>query len=141
MKAMIADALAQERFVALLLSLFAGVALILAAVGLFGIVAYNVTCRTREMGLRMALGADGSRIGRLVVGRSMALGLGGLAVGLAGALLLTRFMEGLLFGVTRTDPGTLVITVLLLLAVAVLASAVPAWRASRVDPAQVLKAD
>jgi ABC-type antimicrobial peptide transport system permease subunit len=137
----VSEALAQERFVAVLLSLFAGVALVLAAVGLYGVVAYNVGRRTREMGLRMALGADSRRIGRSVVGKSMILGVTGLAAGLAGALALTRFMEGILFEVSPTDPRVLSLTAIVLLVVAGVASALPAWRASRVDPARVLKVD
>jgi ABC-type antimicrobial peptide transport system permease subunit len=137
----VAGALAQERFVALLLSVFAGVALLLAAVGLYGVVAYNVTRRTREMGLRMALGAPGGRIGRQVVGRSMLLAGGGVAVGLAGALFLTRLLVGLLYGVSPTDPLTLAVTALVLLLVSCLAAGVPALRASSVDPARILKAE
>lgn len=141
MEDMVSGALAQERFVATLLSLFAGVALLLAAVGLYGVVAYNVSRRRMEMGLRMALGADGGRIARQVAGRSMALAMAGVVAGLAGAVGLTHFMGGLLFGVTPTDPLTLASTGLVLLLVAALASSVPAWRAARLDPARVLKVD
>lgn len=141
MRGMVSGALAQERFVALLLSVFAGVALLLAAVGLYGVVAYTVSRRTREMGLRIALGADGGRIGGQVVGRSMALAGGGMLAGLVGALFLTRLLEGILFGVSPTDPLTLALTALVLLAVSALAAGVPAFRASRVDPARVLKGD
>ncbi len=141
MEGMVSGALAQERFVATLLTLFAGVALFLAAVGLYGVVAYNVALRTREMGLRIALGADGGRITRLVLGKSMFLGVSGLLIGLGGAVALTRFMEGMLFGVRPTDSGVLAVTSGLLLFVAGLASAIPAWRATRVDPARALKAD
>ncbi len=141
MTEMVAGSLAQERFVALLLSIFAGVALLLAAVGLYGVVAYDVSRRMREMGLRLALGADGVRILRLVVGRSLGLVAAGLGFGLAGALALTQLLEGLLFEVSPTDPLTLALTTLVLLCVAGLASATPAWRAARVDPARILNAD
>lgn len=138
MEEMVSGALAQERFVATLLTLFSAVALILASVGLYGVVAYNVNRRRREIGLRMALGADGAGIGRLILGGSLRVILGGAVGGLLGALALTRLMEGLLFGVGANDPLTLVATVLVLLGVSALASGVPAWRASRLDPARTL---
>jgi len=141
MTEMVAGTLAQERFIALLLSVFAGVALLLAAVGLYGVVAYNVTRRMREMGLRMALGADGGRIGIQVVKGSLFLVGSGMVVGLLGSLFLTRLLAGLLYGVSPTDPITLLITATVLLAVAGIASGVPAVRASHIDPARILKGE
>jgi len=141
MEEMVSGVLAQDRFVALLLAIFAGVALILAAVGLYGVVAYNVSRRMQEMGLRIALGADGGRIQRLVVGRSMGMAVSGLAMGLLGSIALTRYMESLLYGVSPADPLTLVLTTAVLLLAAGIASVTPAWRAARVDPARILKVD
>ena len=141
MTEMVAGALAQERFVALLLSVFAAVALLLAAVGLYGVVAYNVTRRMRELGLRMALGADAGSIGGQVVGRSLLLAGSGMLAGLLGALFLGRLLEGLLYGVSPTDPLTLTATALSLLGVSGLAAWIPALRASRVDPARILKGE
>jgi len=138
MERMVASSLAQERFVSALLSVFASVALLLATVGLYGVVAYNVSRGMREMGLRIALGADGGRIQRMVVGKSLRLVAAGAALGLVGAVALTRLMRNLLFGVSPTDPFTLVLTTAVLLGTAATASAIPAWRASRVDPARTL---
>ena len=130
-----------DRFVTMLLALFAGVALLLAAVGLYGVVSYGVNRRMREMGVRVALGAHGNDISRLVVGRSLALTGGGVLLGLLGAVAMTRLMSGLLFGVSPTDPVTFLGMALVLTGVAAAASAVPAWRAARVDPVRVLKAE
>ncbi|MFC1662311.1 ABC transporter permease, partial [Gemmatimonadota bacterium] len=138
---MVAGSLAQDRFLAFLLTLFAGVALTLAAVGLYGVVAYGVTRRVNEIGLRMALGADRHVVSRLVVGGSVRLVLGGLVAGLALALALTRLLENLLFGVEPVDPAAFGLTVAVLLVVAAAAGAIPAWRATQVDPAEVLKAE
>jgi putative ABC transport system permease protein len=141
MDAIVQGSLEADRFVTTLLSLFAGVALLLAAVGLYGVVSYGVNRRMREMGVRVALGAHGNDISRLVVGRSLALTAGGVALGLLGAVGVTRLMSGLLFGVSPTDPVTFLGMALVLAAVAAAASAVPAWRAARVDPVRVLRAE
>ena len=141
MDSLVQDALAVDRFLTFLLGLFAGVALVLAAVGLFGVVSYGVRQRIREIGVRIALGAGGRDIRRLVVVGTLALTGLGTTIGLAGAFGLTRFLEGLLFGISPTDPVTFVLTVAVLGIVAIAASALPAQRAVRVDPVTVLKAE
>jgi putative ABC transport system permease protein len=141
MDEIVARSIAQDRLVALLLALFAGVGLLLSVVGLYGVVSYGVNARLREMGVRMALGAGGGQIRALVVRQSLLLVGIGLGAGLVGASVMTRFMEGLLFNVSATDPVTFVGVAVLLGASAVLASLVPAVRATRVDPVVVLRSD
>ena len=135
------DAVAPDRFVTMLLLLFAAVAMTLAAVGLYGVVSYQVNGRLREMGVRMALGARGGEVAALVVRRSLAVVAIGLLIGLAGALSLTRFMESLLFEISATDPLTFVAVAAVLTAAATLAAALPARRAAAVDPVEVLRAE
>jgi putative ABC transport system permease protein len=130
---------AQPRFNALLLALFALLALVLAAVGIYGVIAYAVAQRTPEIGLRMALGAQPRDVLRLVLGQGMRLVLLGLALGLGAALALTRLLQSLLFGVSATDPLTFALTALLILLAAFLACYVPARRALRVDPLVALR--
>jgi ABC-type antimicrobial peptide transport system permease subunit len=141
MESMVADALGSERFVTLLLALFAGLALLLAVVGLYGVVSYGVSQRLREMGVRLALGAEGGDIRGLVLRQSLTLVGVGLLVGVVGGLSLTRLMSNLLFGVSATDPWTYGAVALLMAAVAGAASALPARRAARVDPIRVLRAE
>ena len=119
--------------------LFAAVALFLAAVGLYGVVAYSVSQRTQEIGLRMAIGAQRGDVLRLVVGGGMKLALIGVAIGIAGALALSGVVETMLFGVTPLDPASYAATSIVLLAVAALACYVPARRAMRVDPIVALR--
>lgn len=138
MESMVADSLASERFMATLMSTFALVALTLAVVGLYGVVSYGVGLRLHEMGVRVALGARPLAIRRLIVGSSLALVGGGTVLGLLGAVAASRLIAGLLFGIEATDPMTFVLVSVALLAAGFAASAVPAWRASRVDPVQVL---
>jgi putative ABC transport system permease protein len=141
MAEVVGGALAARRVNALLVGLLAAVALGLAAVGLYGVIAYSVSRRRHEIGLRMALGATpGAVVGR-VVGRGMALVAAGVALGLAGAALATRLLASLLYGVGATDPATYAAVALLLAAVALLACAVPARRAARVDPAAAFRAE
>jgi putative ABC transport system permease protein len=130
----VSDSVAQRRFSMLVLGLFAAVALFLAAVGIYGVVAYSVTQRTQEIGLRMAVGAERGDVLTLIVGGGMKLALCGVAIGLAGALGTSRLIDTMLFGVTAVDPMSYAATAALLLAIATLACYVPARRALRVDP-------
>ena len=125
---------AQPRFRTFLLGSFAGVALLLSAVGIYGVMAYTVGRRTREVGVRMALGARPVDILKLIFGESMTLTLQGIGFGLVGAYAITRVMKTLLFGVPSTDPFTFTSVTLLLCSVALLASYIPARRAMGVDP-------
>src|SRR5207248_3274514 len=126
---------------ALLLSIFAGTALLLTAMGIYGVMAYSVTQRTSEIGIRIALGAGKNSIFRLVVGQAMTLVAISLALGLVGALAATRLLNSLLFGVGASDPVTFVAVVLLVSAVAFVAAWLPARRAMRVDPIIALRAE
>ncbi len=133
------DSLAQRRFSMLLLSLFALIALLLAGVGLYGVVSHSVSARTQEIGVRLAIGAPRGRLLAMVIGQGMTLVIAGIVVGLAGALALARLVSTLLFEVTPFDPPSYAGTVVALLAVALLACWVPARRAMRVDPIAALR--
>ncbi len=139
------ESLAQERFVAQLAGFFSLFALLLACIGLYGVMSYTVTRRTREIGVRMALGAQGGDVLRMVLRETMLLVVAGLVIGLAAALATTKLIESLLFdllfGLTATDPLTIALAALLLLAVAALAGWLPARRAARVDPLVALRHD
>jgi predicted permease len=133
--------LAQPRLNALLLAVFAGAALALAAVGLFGVMATMVRQRTRELGVRMALGATAAAVGGLVLRRGMALAAAGTALGVLGALAVNRFLSGLLFDVSPTDAATLGAVAVVLLGVSALASVIPARAGTRIEPAAALRSD
>ena len=139
MDAIIARAVAPARSSMLLVGLFAAVALALAIIGVFGVLSYTVTQQTTELGIRIALGATARSVTMLVLRRGMAPVAAGVAVGIVGALALTRFVETLLFGVTPTDPVTYAAVSLILIAIAALACYVPARRAATVDPIRVLR--
>jgi putative ABC transport system permease protein len=137
----IAQSVAEPRFHMVLVSSFALLALLLSAIGIYGVLAYSVAQRTHEIGVRMALGAAGRDVMRLVIGEGLTLAVAGVALGLAGAAALMRLMTGLLFGVTARDPLTFVAGAAVLLGVAALACYVPARRATRVEPITALRAD
>jgi putative ABC transport system permease protein len=139
MEGMVSASIAQPRFYLLLLSIFAALALVLAAVGIYGVLSYSVTQRMHEIGIRMALGAKQSDVIKLVVGQGMMLALVGVAIGLVSAFVFTRLMSSMLYGVSATDPVTFAALALLLTAVALLASYIPARRATKVDPMIALR--
>jgi putative ABC transport system permease protein len=137
----LARSLARPRFNALLLSIFAGSALLLTAIGVYGVLAYSVAQRTNEIGIRMALGAAQSSIFKLVIGQAMTLVAISVSIGLAGAFAATRLLNSLLFGISAWDPITFSAIVMLISLVAFLASWIPARRASRVDPIIALRTE
>ena len=139
MREMMSESIARRRLAMLFLSIFAGAALALAVVGIYGITSYSVAQRSQEMGVRMALGASRSTILRLVLGQSLVLTAIGVVLGLAGSLVLTRLMSSLLFNVKSTDPATFVLVALVLAFAAMLAAYIPGWRATRVDPMVALR--
>lgn len=139
MERIVADSMARTSFTMLLLLIAAAVALFLGAVGLYGVISYTVGRRTREIGVRIALGAQPARIGRMVLAQAAGVALAGLVVGMLLALALTRVLRSLLFEVSPTDPGTYAGAALLLLALALLASYLPSRRAARVDPLETLR--
>jgi ABC-type antimicrobial peptide transport system permease subunit len=130
-----------QRFNSILLSSFAGVALLLAAIGIYGVMSYLVTERTQEIGIRMALGARRANILRLVVGHAFRLTFAGAAIGTCLAVALTRYLATLLYGVNARDAWTFCSVAFLLMAVALVASYIPAHRATRVDPMNTLRCD
>jgi putative ABC transport system permease protein len=135
----VAQSFVVPQFLSLLLGIFAALALALASVGLYGVVSYSAARRTHEIGIRMALGAEKRDVLRMVVGQGLRLALIGVAIGIAGALALTRFLASLLYGVKPTDPVTFAAVSLILIVVALLACYIPARRAAKVDPMVALR--
>jgi predicted permease len=141
MEERVATTLARPRVTAVLVGVFAATALLLAAIGIYGVVSYTVAQRTRELGVRMALGAPAAGVLRLVVGQGMLPAVGGVVVGLAGAWAAARVLGSLLYGVSASDPWTFAGVALFLLMVALVATWLPARRATRVDPVIALRAE
>ena len=141
MNEVIADSLARRRFAMILLNAFAAVALLMASVGLYGVISYLVGQRTQELGIRFALGAQRANVLMLVLSQGLKMALGGVTLGLLAALGLTRLLAQLLYGVSATDPATFAGIALLLVAVALAACFIPAWRATKVDPLVALRCE
>jgi ABC-type antimicrobial peptide transport system permease subunit len=141
MESVFAESIRRPRLLAQLLGAFAGLALLLAAVGTYGVLSYMATERRREIGIRIALGADRSSVLALVVKQGLQLTIIGVVVGLTGALGLNRLIASVLFGVQPTDPATWAAVSMTITLVAAAACWLPAWRASRLDPNVVLRAD
>ena len=142
MREMVSESMSSQRFPMVLLGTFAGLALLLASIGIYGVISYSVSQRVHEVGIRMALGAEKRDVFRMVVGQGLALALTGLAIGVVAALLLTRLLSSfslLLYGVRANDPITFTTVSGILLLVAVLACYIPARRATRVDPMVALR--
>jgi putative ABC transport system permease protein len=141
MEEVVSSSVAERRLTMLLLAAFADAALILAAVGIYGVMAYSVTQRTQEIGIRMALGAQRRDVLLMVVGHAALPAAVGIAAGAGGAFSLTRLIAGMLFQVAPADPATFLIVSAILAAVAILASSVPGLRATRVDPVIAMRGD
>jgi len=134
LKELVSQSVSRPRFYTMVLGVFAAIALVLAAVGIYGVISYAVSLRTRELGIRIALGATGRQVSGLVLQQGVTLALAGVVIGGVGAYWLTRLIAKLLFGVGATDPLTFFGVAGLLTAIAALASYIPARRAARVDP-------
>jgi ABC-type antimicrobial peptide transport system permease subunit len=141
MRDLIANSAAERRFVLLLFETFALIALALAAVGIYGILSGDITDRTREIGVRSALGASRSNILALVLRQGMSLARLGIVIGLGIAMIVSRFLVTLLFGISQVDPITYSCVAILFLGVSASACCVPAWRALRIDPSITLRAE
>jgi putative ABC transport system permease protein len=139
MEDVLSQARSRPRFLTLLLTLFSSLSLTLAALGIYGVISYAVAQRTNEIGIRMALGAQGGDVVRLIGSKGLQLSIAGTLLGAVGAYALTRFLSGLLFGVSSADAATFVSMAAILIAVTMLACYIPARRASRVDPLIALR--
>jgi predicted permease len=138
---MVNASIAQPRLTTTMLTLFAGIAMVLAVLGIYGVVSYSVTQRAQEMGVRMALGAQRTDVVRMVLREALVLASGGAAIGLLGALAATTLIRGWLYGIERNDPTTMAGAAAVLIVVALLASYLPAMRAARVDPVRAMRAE
>jgi ABC-type antimicrobial peptide transport system permease subunit len=139
MESIIAESVAPRRFAMLLLGIFAALALVLSAIGLYGLIAYSVAGRTQEIGLRMAVGANRRDVFRLVIREGMALSLIGALVGVGGAFAMTHLLTSLLYGVTPKDPFTFSLIPIILMVVSFAACSAPAFYATRIDPINALR--
>jgi len=137
----LSDSVSQPRFYAILLGSFAAIALVIASLGIYGVISYTVSQRTRELGIRIALGAQRERVVRLVIRQGLSLTLAGIIIGVAGAYVVTRLIASLLFGVAPADPITFVAVAATFVAVACMASYLPARRAASVDPIIAMRAE
>ena len=140
MEEVVSGAMLQRKETMYLIAGFAGLALVLAVIGLYGVMSFSVAQRTAEIGIRQAIGAQPGDILRMVMGQSLRLSVAGIAMGAAGAAILTRLIARMLFRVSATDPATFVTIAAVFLAVGAAASYVPAWRATRIDPLEALRA-
>ena len=133
--------ISNTRLTTFLLSLFAGLGTLLAVIGAYGVISYLVAQRTQELGVRVALGADPSTVLWLILSQGIWMGLTGVSLGVGAAILLRQFLSRFLYGISETDPSTLAGAALILLFVVAMASALPAWRAMRIDPIQALRSE
>ncbi|HEY5087774.1 MAG TPA: FtsX-like permease family protein [Gemmatimonadaceae bacterium] len=141
MDTVVAKGTARLLFTMMLLGMAAAIALLLSAVGIYGVISYIVGRRTSEIGIRMALGAHAAHVGRLVVWQAVRLALVGILIGIVGSLMMTRVLQSLLFGISPNDPATLIGVSLIMLIAAIVASYVPAQRAMKINPVEALRAD
>jgi putative ABC transport system permease protein len=141
MERIVANSTSRRRLYATLLGVFAGVAAVLAAIGIYGVIAYAVAQRTREIGIRMALGAPRAQVINLVLRQSLVLTAAGIVLGIAGAAALVRYLEGMLYGLTPLDPATWIGVAVLFAIVAAIAAYIPARRATAIDPLHALRAE
>jgi putative ABC transport system permease protein len=139
MDKLVESSVGQRKLSMILLGVFSAIAMLLASIGIYGVMSYSVTQRSRELGIRMALGAARGRVLALVVGQGMVLAGAGVTIGLVAAFALTRLLTSQLFGVRATDPATFTFVSALLVAIALLATLLPAMRATRVDPVVALR--
>jgi len=135
----LSNSITTPRSYAVLLGTFSATALILATIGLYGVLSYFVTQRTREIGIRIAVGAQRSQVLLLVLRQGLAFGIVGVMLGIVGGMALTRYLEKMLFGITAADPGTFVVIAVVFISVTLVASYIPAQRAARVDPLAALR--
>ena len=141
MEHMVANSVARQRFYAVMLGVFAGVAGLLAAIGIYGVLAYSVVQRTKEIGVRMALGAERRQVLALVLRRGVMLATIGITIGIGGAIAGARYLQSMLFGVEPRDPGTFVAVAAAFAVVALIASYLPARRATKIDPMVALRVE